>query len=345
MTRVGIFGAAGYGGVDMIRLLVNHPQAEITYLAGHTTVGEKFSDLYPFMLGTCDLPIEETSVEVAAEKADVLAFALPAGAGTEMIKQALSMGKKVIDFSADYRLKNVADYEAYYAPHPCPELIQQAVYGLPELHREDIKKTQLVAVPGCYPTSATLALAPAVKAGIIDTNMVIVDSKSGVSGSGRSKLTLGTHFAEVNESVHAYNVAIHRHTPEIEQELSALGSPVKATFSPHLIPMIRGILSTCYAPLKQGMSTGDVLDIYHEFYEGEPFIRVLQEGKLPRTKDTTGSNRCHIGIVVDKRYQRLVAIAAIDNLTKGLAGAAVQCMNLMLGYPETMGLEGPGMWP
>lgn len=345
MTRIGIFGAAGYGGVDLIRMLVNHPQAEITYLAGHTTVGQKLSDMYPFLLGTCDLPIEESSVELAAEKADVLFFALPHATATEMVKQALTLGKKVIDFSADYRLKNVADYEAHYQEHPCPELLDSAVYGLPELHRAKIIETDLTAVPGCYPTGAILALAPAVKHGLIDTGMVIVDSKSGVSGAGRTKLTLGTHFAEVNESVHAYNVASHRHQPEIDQELSALGAPVRATFTPHLVPMNRGILSTCYAQLKRTMSAAEALGAYREMYADEPFMRVLNEGELPRTKDTTGTNRCHVGIAIDERNQRLVAVSAIDNLTKGLAGAALQCMNLMLGLPETMGLEFPGMWP
>ncbi len=345
MTRVGIFGAAGYGGVDLIRMLVNHPRLEVTYLAGQTTVGQRMSELYPFLLGACDLPIEESSLELAAGKADVLCFALPHATGTEMVKQALQMGKKVVDFSADFRLRNVADYEAHYQVHPCPELLEQAVYGLPELHRALIAKTDLVAVPGCYPTGAILALAPAVKYDLIDTGSVIVDSKSGVSGAGRSKLTLGTHFAEVNESVHAYNIGRHRHTPEMEQELSALGARVQVTFSPHLIPMNRGILSTCYASLKHDMSAGEVLAAYREMYAAEPFVRVLAEGELPRTKDTTGSNRCHVGITVDSRNQRLVAVSAIDNLTKGLAGAALQCMNLMLAMPETMGLESPGMWP
>lgn len=345
MTRVAIFGASGYGGEEMIRLLVNHPQAQVTYVSGHTTVGQAMSEVYPFLLGACDLPLEEISLEAAAERADVLCFALHHGVATPMVQQALALGKKVIDFSADHRLKDVAQYEAHYVPHPCPALIAQAVYGLPELHREEIKRTSLVAVPGCYPTSAILALAPAVRAGLIETGDIIVDSKSGVSGAGRSKLTLDTHFAEVNESVHAYNVARHRHTPEMEQELSALGEPVRVTFSPHLIPISRGILSTCYARLKQPATAAEVLALYREAYAGEPFIRLLPEGKLPRTKDTTGSNRCHLGIVVDARTQRLIVISALDNLTKGLAGAAVQCMNLMLGLPETMGLEMPGLWP
>lgn len=345
MTRVGIFGAAGYGGVDLIRMLLNHPEVEITYLGGASTVGQTIADVYPFLTGTFEMPIEDSTVEVAAEKADVLFFALPHATATSMVAQALEMGKKVIDFSADYRLKDVATYESYYEPHPCPELIQRAVYGLPELHRAEILQTDLVAVPGCYPTSAVLALAPAVKNGIIETQGIIVDSKSGVSGAGRSKLTLGTHFAEVNESVHAYSVAAHRHTPEIEQELGTLGAEVSVTFSPHLIPMNRGILSTCYATLKQPMAAADVLDLYNEFYAGEPFIRVLAKGKLPRTKETTGSNRCHMGIVVDERNQRLVAVSAIDNLTKGLAGAALQCLNLITGQPETTGLEFPGLWP
>jgi len=277
MTRIGIFGAAGYGGVDLIRMLVNHPQLQITYLAGRTTVGQKLSDMYPFLKGTCDMLIEESSVELAAKKADVLCFALPHATATEMVKQALDMGKKVVDFSADYRLKDPAIYAEHYQEHPCPELISEAVYGLPELHREAIKTTSLLAVPGCYPTSAILALAPAVKRGLVETNTIIVDSKSGVSGAGRTKLTLGTHFAEVNESVHAYSIAKHRHQPEMEQELSALGTPVKVTFSPHLVPMNRGILSTCYAHLKQSVSVPEVLDVYRDMYGAEPFIRVLDE--------------------------------------------------------------------
>ena len=345
MTRVAILGAAGYGGVDLIRMLVNHPQAEITYLAGHTTVGQRLSDMYPFLLGACDLPIEKTSVDLAAKRADVLCCALPHATAGDMVHQALDAGMKVLDFSADFRLKNVAVYEAHYGPHPCPELLAEAVYGLPELHREEIRGARLVAVPGCYPTGAILALAPAVKAGLVDTGVVVVDSKSGVSGAGRTKLTLDTHFAEVNESVHAYNVAKHRHAPEMEQELSALGSAVQVTFSPHLIPMNRGILSTCYARLKREMSVDEALEAYREMYGGEPFIRVMPAGKLPRTKHTTGSNRCHIGLVVDTRTGLLIAISAIDNLTKGLAGAALQCMNIMQGLPEDMGLEFPGMWP
>lgn len=345
MVRVAIFGASGYGGVDLIRMLVNHPEARITYLAGHTTVGESISAVYPFLLGTCDLPIRETDLAAAAQEADVLCLALPHATATETVRQALELGRRVLDFSADYRLKSVAAYEAHYGPHPCPELLSQAVYGLPELHREEIRGARLVAVPGCYPTGAILALAPAVKAGLVDGTTIIVDSKSGVSGAGRTKLTLGTHFAEVNESIHAYNVAQHRHTPEMEQELSALGEPVQVTFVPHLTPMNRGILSTCYAELRQDVTTAQVLATYREMYDAEPFVRVLPEGSLPRSKDVTGSNRCHVGLVVDQRNRRLVAVSAIDNLTKGLAGAALQCMNLMCGLPETMGLEFPGMWP
>ncbi len=345
MTRVGVLGAAGYGGVDFIRMALLHPELELTYLAGNTTVGKKLSDVYPFLVGTCDLVIEETSLEVAAEKADLLVFALPHATATNMVRQALSMGKPVIDFSADFRLKKASEYRDHYQEHPCPELLTQSVYGLPELHRSSISKTDLVAVPGCYPTGAILALAPAVRSDLIDTSTVIVDSKSGVSGAGRTKLTLGTHFAEVNESTHAYAVAQHRHTPEIEQELSGLGSATQVTFTPHLVPINRGILSTCYATLKKPMTAAEVLDAYQDMYAKEPFIRVLAEGELPRTKDTTGSNRCHVGIVVDERNGRLIAVSAIDNLTKGLAGAAMQCLNLVCSYPETMGLEFPGMWP
>lgn len=346
MTRVGVFGAAGYGGIDLIRMLLQHPEIQITYLGGHTTVGQKLSEIYPFLIGTCDIEIEESCVDVAAGRADLLFFALPHATGTEMVAEALIEHEiPVIDFSADFRLHDVAEYEANYEPHPCPELLTRAVYGLPELHREAIEETDLLAVPGCYPTGAILALAPAVKHGLIQSETIIVDSKSGVSGAGRSKLTLDTHFAEVNESVHAYSVARHRHIPEMNQELSALGDDVSVTFTPHLVPITRGILSTCYGTLRADIGLAEALDAYCEMYDPEPFIRVLDEGELPRTKDTVGSNRCHIGLAVDEANGRLIAVSAVDNLTKGLAGAAVQCMNLMLSLPETMGLEFPGLWP
>ncbi|MGD9495159.1 MAG: N-acetyl-gamma-glutamyl-phosphate reductase [Armatimonadota bacterium] len=344
MTRVAVFGATGYGGIELVRLLVEHPQVEIAYLGGHTTVGENVAQVYPHLAGAINMTVGETSVEEAAAAADLLFFALPHAVGAPLVAEALELGRKVIDFSADYRLKDRAAYERYYEPHPRPELLERAVYGLPELHRAEIAGTDLTAVPGCYPTSAILALAPACGRGLIEATGIIVDAKSGVSGAGRG-LTLGTHFPECNESVAAYKVAAHRHTPEIIQELSLLGEPVTVTFAPHLIPMNRGILSTCYGTLRENLSAAEAVESYREFYAGEPFVRIHDAGSLPATKHVAGSNFCDIGLVVDADAGRLIAVAAVDNLVKGLAGAAVQCMNLMLGLPETTGLARYPLWP
>ena len=354
MIRAAIFGAAGYGGVELVRLLLDHPEVEVTYIAGHTTAGQKLSDMYPSMLHAAgadgdivgDMPIEDTDIEVACQQADFMFLALPHLVGVPLTQRALELGKKVVDFSADYRLKSLEKFEHYYDMHTAPELIAQAVYGLPELHRKEIAATQLCAVPGCYPTSAILALAPAMKAGILDPKSLIADSKSGVSGAGRSKLTLGTHFAEVNESVCAYNIAgKHRHTPEIEQELSLFGQEAIVSFTPHLIPITRGILTAAYGTIVTDAKPGEVYDLYRDFYANEPFVRVLEPAHLPATKHVAGSNYCHLGLAVDTRTNRLIVISVIDNLIKGLSGAAVQCMNLMCGFGETTALTRPAMWP
>lgn len=343
MTRAAVFGATGYGGVELIRLLLEHPEIEITWLGGHTTVGENLADFYQHLGGAIDMEVREIDVPAAAEVADLMFFALPHAVGAALVAEALDLDKMVVDFSADCRLKDLAVYERYYEKHPRPDLIEQAVYGLPELHREQIAETRLTAVPGCYPTSAILGLSPALDAGIIEPD-VIVDSKSGVSGAGRS-LSLTTHYTECNESVAAYNVAKHRHTPEIAQELSGLGAEVRVTFTPHLIPMDRGILSTCYGTLTREMQVDEVVDIYRDFYAGEAFVRVLDAGKLPATKHVAGSNFCDIGLAIDQAAGRLIAVAAIDNLIKGLAGAAVQCTNLMIGCEETTALNRYPRWP
>lgn len=343
MTNVAVFGATGYGGVELVRILLEHPDVELTYLAGHTTVGESIAEFYQHLGGAIEMQIRQIDVAAAAEVADLMFFCLPHAVGAELVAEALELGKKVIDFSADCRLKSAAIYEQYYEAHPRPELLKQAVYGLPELHRDEIPPTQLTAVPGCYPTGAILALAPAVSEGLIEAD-VIVDSKSGVSGAGR-KLSLTTHFTECNESVAAYNIAKHRHTPEIVQELSGLGPQVTVTFTPHLIPMNRGILSTCYGTLTREMTVAEAVDLYRCFYDGEPFVRVLDEGVLPATKHVTGSNFCDVGLAIDAAAGRLIAVSAIDNLVKGLSGAAVQCMNLMIGAEETTALERYPFWP
>ena len=345
MQKVAIFGAAGYGGVELIRLLLAHPGVEITYLAGHTTVDEQLTDLYPSLLGCIDQRIEETSVDRAAAEADLLFSCLPHAVAAELVAEALDSGLRVIDFSADFRLKDASVYEKYYQPHPVPYLLAEAIYGLPELHREEIIPARLVAVPGCYPTGAILALAPAVQAELVEPHGIIVDAKAGVSGAGRSNLTLTTHFAEVNESLRAYNIATHRHGPEIDQELSALGQPVHVTFVPHLTPITRGILTTAYAALGEGILAEQVHGVYTDFYADEPFVQVLPAGQQPATKQVSGSNRCYVGLAVDSEANELIVTSVIDNLIKGLSGTALQCMNLMLSFAETAGLEAPAIWP
>lgn len=358
MTKVAIFGASGYGGIELARMVYAHPEFELTYLAGHSTAGKKLGEVYSHVPQLADMLVEEGDFDAAAAKADVLVFALHPGDGTAMVAQSVAAGKKTLDFSADFRLQSQADYERYYGPHPMPELIGKAVYGLPELHREAIRQTNFVAVPGCYPTSGTLALAPAVAGGLVDIKTLIVDSLSGVSGAGR-KPALSSHFSEVNESLTAYKVASHRHTPEMNQELTfaqavgaascgagaAAGAGVKVTFTPHLIPITRGILSTAYGTLANEMSAQDVLAAYQEFYAGEPCVRILPLGQIPTTKAVSGTNRCDIGLAIDEDNGRLIAVAAIDNLIKGLSGASLQCMNLMCGYEETLGLPLMSMWP
>ena len=348
MTNVAIFGASGYGGVELARMVYSHPQFDLTYLAGHSTAGKKLGEVYSHVPPLADLLIEDGDFEAAAAKADVLVFALHPGDGTAMVAQSVAAGKKTLDFSADFRLKSQAEYERYYGPHPLPELIGTAVYGLPELHREAIKATNFVAVPGCYPTSGTLALSPAVANGLVDLKTLIVDSLSGVSGAGR-KLALSSHFSEVNESLTAYKVASHRHTPEMNQELTFAasndGANIKVTFTPHLVPITRGILTTAYGSLISPLTAAEVLAIYEEFYAGEACVRVLPLGQMPTTKAVSGTNRCDIGVAVDEDNDRLIVVAAIDNLIKGLSGAALQCMNLMCGYEETLGLPLMSIWP
>ncbi len=343
--KVGIYGASGYGGVELIRLLFGHPEVEIVYLGGHKTVGERISDIHPQLRGLLDLEIEPSEAPDAVERCDFLFFSLESGVGAPWIRAALGAGKQVFDFSPDFRLRSVSAFERYYGPHPAPDLVSQAVYGLPELHRKEIRKAHLTALPGCYPTGATLALAPLVKESLIHTDLIVVDSKSGLSGAGRTKLNLVTHFAEANESVSAYNPGTHRHTVEMDEELSGFGTPLRVTFTPHRIPMTRGILTTAYAVLREGRTAEELLGVYARFYEGEPFVVVMQPGELPASKHAVGSNRCFIGLTVQPGTRNVIVVSAIDNLIKGQAGAAVQCMNLMCGFEETTALTGATVWP
>lgn len=341
-TRIGIVNVTGYVGSELVRILLRHPGVEIASITGRSGAGQALGDIFPH-LSALDL-------RVSADLDDVeLAFcALPHKASAESVVPLVKRGIKVIDTSADFRLKDPALYPVWYGfTHPAPDQLSQAVYGLPELYREAVSQARLVASPGCYPTSAILALAPALKHGLVTGHMV-VDSKSGTSGAGRT-LSLTSHFCEVNENVSAYSLGGHRHFPEITQELSAAGGkPVTLTFVPHLIPMTRGILSSCYAQLADKSLASDegeahIRKLYREFYSGACCTRVVDTP--PQTKHTTGTNMCLVHPVVDRRSGMLIVISCLDNLVKGAAGQAVQTMNLMLGLPETASLDAAPLYP
>ncbi|MBI2867605.1 MAG: N-acetyl-gamma-glutamyl-phosphate reductase, partial [Chloroflexi bacterium] len=339
-----ILNVTGYAGSELARLLHAHPEVKLTSVTGRSAAGQRLGEFMPH-LSDIDLTITAELGDV-----DVVFSALPHKASAEAVAPLVRQGLKVVDISADFRLPDPVEYKQWYGvDHPATDLLPQAVYGLTELARNEVKKSKLVANPGCYPTGAILALAPAVRAGVI-RNDIIVDAKSGVSGAGRG-LSMATHFSEVNENVSAYSLNGHRHLPEIVNELgraSAVGKP-QVTFIPHLIPMTRGIFSTCYAPLAEGkLPAGDkakqeLVALYRDFYRDEPFIRVVTTP--PQTKQTLGNNLCIICPTIDPRTNRLVALSCIDNLVKGAAGQAIQNMNLMLGYPETLGLEAIAVFP
>lgn len=345
MAKIGIAGASGYTGLELLRLLLKHPEAEVTFVSSQQYEGKRVSEVFPSFSGFSDLEFVALDSPVAND-CDILFLALPHTTAMHKVPGYLAGGSRVIDLSADYRLKDAATFEEWYAtPHVHPEILKEAVYGLPEVHRERIKSARLVANPGCYPTSIILGLAPILTSGWGDLSSIIADSKSGVSGAGR-KASLATQFSECNESVSAYNLAIHRHTPEIEQELSGIaGDQITLSFSPHLMPMTRGMLSTIYVNLKRTISPEDLTAHYREFYKNEPFVRVLKSGTYASTRFVSGSNFCDIGVQVDVRNQRAIITSAIDNLVKGASGQAVQNMNLLLGIDEKTALDAPGMFP
>lgn len=334
--KTGIINITGYAGIELARLLHQHPETEITSVTGRSAAGKKLGEVFPHLAGI-NLTIQQELDDV-----DIAFSALPHGASAEALLPLIKQGIKVIDISADFRLKDVKEYESWYGvTHPAPELLGKAVYGLAELHREQIAASRLIANPGCFPTGAILALAPAVKHRIIEPD-IIVDSKSGVSGAGRT-LSLTTHYPEVNENVAAYALDGHRHLPEIVQELKASEPELSVLFLPHLIPMTRGILSSCYAKLKTKTSKKDVIELYTDFYKDSPFVKVVNAP--PQTKHTLGNNLCLVYPTIDARTDRLVVISCIDNMVKGAAGQAIQNMNLMTGLPETTGLEFIAVYP
>jgi len=344
--RIAIAGASGYTGAELLRLLVSHPAAQVVALTADSHANQPVDKIFPSLTGFVNLTCLPLDAARLASEAEFVFLALPHKASMTVGAELVARGVRVLDLSADFRLKDAAAYPRWYGmEHLRPDLLAEAVYGLPEVHGEAIAAARLVAVPGCYPTSTILGLAPLLKRGLVDVRTIVVDSISGVSGAGR-KPDLGTHFSEVNESLKAYGVAKHRHTPEIEQELSALaGQTLTVSFTPHLAPLTRGILTTITAALIGSHSTADLLEVYREFYRGRSFVRVLPEGRLPETKQVLHSNLLDVGLVADPRTGRVVVVSAIDNLVKGASGQAVQCFNLMAGLDERAGLWIPGLYP
>lgn len=344
---VGIIGASGYGGVQLVRLLKEHPGVEIVYLGGESSAGKPFSDLYPHLSPFVDLKIEAIDLEEIANRCQVVFLSLPNGLAYQMAPTLLAKGCKVLDLSADYRFFDVNTYTSWYGgDRQDQEIASTSVYGLPELYRDRIAQAQLIGCPGCYPTASLLALAPLLKQALILPETAIIDAKSGTSGGGR-QAKINMLLAEADSSLGAYGVARHRHTPEIEQICSDLaGSEVMVQFTPHLIPMVRGILATVYATMRDpGLQLTDFITIYNAFYRNAPWVKVLPSGTYPQTKWACGTNLCYIGLEVDSRTGRVIVMSAIDNLMKGQAGQAVQCLNLMMGWEETLGLPQLSFYP
>ena len=337
MIKAAVLGATGYAGAELVRLLAGHPDVEIAYLASHSYSGKKFSDIYPGMRSVVDTVLSEDDIGKAAACADVVFLALPAGLASAIVTEEVLSKAKVIDLGADFRLHDKAVYEKWYkTEHHGGKLLEEAVYGLPEIHRSEIAGKRLVANPGCYTTCSILTLYPLVKNGLIDTRMIVIDAASGTTGAGRGE-KITSLFCEVDETIKAYGVTNHRHTPEIEQELSlASGSSLFVQFTPHLVPMNRGILATCYARLRDGVAESDVESAY-AMYEGERFIRLVPTP--PETRYVKGSNTVDIGWRIDPRTRNIVAMGAIDNLVKGAAGQAVQNMNILFSLDEAEGLS------
>lgn len=339
MIKAGIIGSTGYAGAELVRLLLAHPQAEIVWYGSRSYIDQEYASVYGNMFRLVDAACMDDDMNTLADQADVIFTATPQGFCASVMSEELLGKAKVIDLSADFRLKDVSVYEKWYGiTHKSPSFIKEAVYGLCELYRDRIAGARLVANPGCYTTCSILTLYPLVKAGLIDPSSIIIDAKSGTSGAGRGA-KVPNLFCEVNESIKAYGVATHRHTPEIEEQLScAAGEEITLNFTPHLVPMNRGILATCYARLKDGIKKEDVQEAYEDCYGGETFIR-LRGSDLPETRWVKGSNYVDIGFRIDERTGRIIAIGAIDNLVKGAAGQAVQNMNILFGLDEKTGLE------
>ncbi|MGQ9689026.1 MAG: N-acetyl-gamma-glutamyl-phosphate reductase [Desulfobaccales bacterium] len=338
-VKVAVFGASGYTGLELLRLLARHPGVTLVALTSREYQDRPVAEVFPALARIIELAFVPPDPAAVSAAAEVAFLAVPHQTAMELVPPLLEGGLRVVDLSADFRFRDQTVYEAWYQPHRAPELLAEAVYGLPELHRDKIRAARLVGNPGCYPTCVILGLAPLVKHGLVQPDSLIADCKSGVSGAGRGA-SLATSYCEVTDSLRAYKVADHRHAPEMEQELTLLaGRPIKVTFTPHLAPMSRGILGTLYGRLTQPLSDAEVFEIYQDFYRDQPLVRLLPPGNWPSTQQVRGTNFCDLGFKVDGERGRVIVIAAIDNLTRGASGLAVQNFNLMMGFPETLGLD------
>ena len=346
MIKAGIIGSTGYAGAEIVRLLMGHPEVEIKWYGSRSYIDKKYAEIYQNMFQIVEDVCKDDNLEKLADEVDVIFTATPQGFCASMINEQILSKVKVVDLSADFRIKDVAVYEKWYGiEHKSPSFIEEAVYGLCEVNREKIKNARLVANPGCYTTCSILSLYPLVKEGLIDPSTIIIDAKSGTSGAGRGA-KVDNLFCEVNENMKAYGVATHRHTPEIEEQLGyAAGQPIVLNFTPHLVPMNRGILVTAYASLKDKLSYEEVKAAYDKYYAKEKFVRVLEKDVCPQTKWVEGSNYVDVNFKIDERTGRIIVMAALDNLVKGAAGQAVQNMNLLFGFDEAMGLNLVPMFP
>ncbi len=345
MHKIGIIGD-GYTAADLLRLMSLHDEFEPVCILSTDNVGRRIDEIYPQLIGFSDLVCEKSDVNKIKGRCDAVFLALPHGLSVTIAMELLPTGMKCVDLGADFRLKDAGLYEQYYDKiHEAPEMLTEAVYGLPEIYREKIKKAQLIANPGCFPTGAILPIVPLLEAGLIEPEGIVIDSKTGVSGAGRG-LRASSHFCEVNEGIKAYGLGTHRHGPEIAQELSfAAGTEVEMIFTPHLVPMNRGILTTIYTRLRSGVNANQVRRVLENKYGNEEFVRLLPEGLMPHTKWVYGSNIIDIGIYVDEKSKRVILVSALDNLTKGASGQAIQNLNIMMGIEESKGLKFAGVHP
>ncbi len=346
MIKAGIIGATGYAGGELVRILTGHKDVEIKWYGSRSYIDKKYAEVYQNMFQIVDDKCMDDNMEALADEVDVIFTATPQGLCASLVNEEILSKVKIVDLSADFRIKDVATYEEWYKiQHPTPQFVPEAVYGLCEINREAVKKARLVANPGCYPTCSTLSIYPLLKEGLIDPGTIIIDAKSGTSGAGRGA-KVDNLYCEVNENIKAYGVVNHRHTPEIEEQLSyAAGQPVLINFTPHLVPMNRGILITAYASLKKEVSYEEVKAAYDKYYANEKFVRVLEKDVCPQTKWVEGSNYVDVNFKIDPRTKRVIMMGAMDNLVKGAAGQAVQNMNLMFGLKESEGLELVPMFP